>query len=372
MRPVLAFVSTLQGAPWGGSEELWSQAAARLAGEGFRVRVNASQRTAGHKNLSALVRAGGQVSYRPDRRSMAVRIWERWVVCAKRQWLRDISPDLVVISQGSNTDGAIWMKACQDTGYPYVTISTMAAPHYWPDDALAAECREGYRNAAACYFVAEANLELTRSQLAAPLPRAKIVRSPFSVSYGIQLPWPSEAEGVHLACVARLEPAAKGQDLLLQALSSEKWLGRSVHLTLYGEGSARQGLLRLKEWLNLERVTLAGFEPEIERVWRRNHLLVLPSRFEGLPISLVDAMLCGRPCIVTDVGGMAEAVADNVTGFVAAAPTAAFLDEALERAWQNRFSWRRMGEEAARSIRRIVPADPAALFSQELIGHLPP
>jgi glycosyltransferase involved in cell wall biosynthesis len=74
-------------------------------------------------------------------------------------------------------------------------------------------------------------------------------------------------------------------------------------------------------------------------------------------------MLCGRPCIVTDVAGNAELMEDNVSGFVAAAPRTKYLDEALERAWSRRSEWRAIGAAAAKSVRELVPPDPISTFA---------
>ena len=109
-----------------------------------------------------------------------------------------------------------------------------------------------------------------------------------------------------------------------------------------------------------------GFEPNIEGVWSQHHALLLPSRYEGLPLAVVEAMLCGRVCIVTDVGGNAELVEDNESGFVAAAPTVPLLDEAMERAWNRRHEWRQMGQSAARRVRERVSPDPVGDFATEL------
>ena len=88
--------------------------------------------------------------------------------------------------------------------------------------------------------------------------------------------------------------------------------------------------------LDLPHIEFAGFVEDIEQLWTRHHALVLPSRFEGMPLSLVEAMLCGRPSIVTDVAGHRELVRDNVNGFLAKAPTVELLNEAMNRAWENR------------------------------------
>jgi len=94
---------------------------------------------------------------------------------------------------------------------------------------------------------------------------------------------------------------------------------------------------------------------------------VLSSRSEGLPLALVEAMLCGRPAIVTNAGGSAEIVEDNINGFIAHAPTTEAFDEALERAWARRSEWEQIGKGAAESIRKIVPFDPAAQFAKMLL-----
>ena len=77
-----------------------------------------------------------------------------------------------------------------------------------------------------------------------------------------------------------------------------------------------------------------------------NHLLVLPSRAEGTPLALVEAMLCGRPAVITDVGGNAEWIADGRTGFVAEAASARSFGATLERAWLARADWQKMGLQA--------------------------
>ena len=65
-------------------------------------------------------------------------------------------------------------------------------------------------------------------------------------------------------------------------------------------------------------------------------MLVMPSRFEGLPLAIVEAMLCARPVVATDVAGHAEVVEDGVTGFLADAPTVGAIAAALERCWVRR------------------------------------
>jgi glycosyltransferase involved in cell wall biosynthesis len=118
--------------------------------------------------------------------------------------------------------------------------------------------------------------------------------------------------------------------------------------------------------LNLsERVDFAGYVP-VEEIWASNHILVLPSRYEGLSLAMVEAMMCARPVIATDVGGHSEIIEDGVTGFLAKAPTVASVAEALESGWARRAEFEEIGLAAAKRIREIVPADPVGIFSSKL------
>ena len=116
--------------------------------------------------------------------------------------------------------------------------------------------------------------------------------------------------------------------------------------------------------LDLPNVRLAG-HARVDEIWATHHALLMPSRHEGLPLALIEAMLCGRFGIVTDVAGNAELIDDNRTGFVAAAPQAACLDEAMERAWQQRHRWAEIGLAAAQ-VQTLLPADPIDDFIQRL------
>ena len=206
----------------------------------------------------------------------------------------------------------------------------------------------------------------------ADFSNAEVVRNPFNVDFSASPPWPSPGESgvLRLACVGRLKSRPKGQDLLLEALASSVWINRPWRLALYGSGPMKNIIERLIKRFGLnERVTLAGYVSRIEDIWAENHVLVMPSRCEGMPMAMVEAMLCGRPVVATDVAGHSEIVEDGVSGFLAEAPTVASVEGALERLWERRHDLRMMGETAANSIRTIVPADPVKVFCDK-IQHL--
>jgi glycosyltransferase involved in cell wall biosynthesis len=214
--------------------------------------------------------------------------------------------------------------------------------------------------------VSASNLDLLRQQLGEPLKNAEVVRNPYNTSTASPPPWPDEREGWRLASVARIEIAAKGQDLLLQTLARPEWRDRPVELNLYGSGPDDSALRRMAGMLQLKNVKFHGHVTDIRAIWAQNHLLVLPSRFEGLPLVLVESMWCGRPAVVTDVGGNAELCVDGETGFVAPAATPSIFASALQRAWDRRLEWQRMGQNARIRVEELIPKDPVALFCERL------
>jgi glycosyltransferase involved in cell wall biosynthesis len=114
-----------------------------------------------------------------------------------------------------------------------------------------------------------------------------------------------------------------------------------------------------------DRVVFAGHKT-VEEIWASNHVLVMPSRNEGLPLAIVEAMLCARPVIATDIAGNSEVVEDGITGFLAGAPTVPSVANAMERFWVRRAMMEEIGKAGAKKIRQLVPPDPVRVFTEKL------
>jgi glycosyltransferase involved in cell wall biosynthesis len=128
----------------------------------------------------------------------------------------------------------------------------------------------------------------------------------------------------------------------------------------------RNLLERLASHLGLaNRIAFAGYA-RVEDIWASNHVLMVPSRFEGVPLVTVEAMLCRRPVVATDVALHSEIIEDGVTGFLAEAATVTSMCQALERFWMRRGDAQMIGEAGSKKIRQLVPADPVRLFSDKL------
>jgi len=82
------------------------------------------------------------------------------------------------------------------------------------------------------------------------------------------------------------------------------------------------------------RVNFMGVVPnaELPSVLSRYRYYVLPSRYEGMPKTLLEAMACGLVCIGTNVDGINEVIEDDVTGFLARGTDSPEILEAIMRA----------------------------------------
>jgi glycosyltransferase involved in cell wall biosynthesis len=204
-------------------------------------------------------------------------------------------------------------------------------------------------------------------QIGTRLPNGHVVWNPIKIARDVCVSWPAAGEVWRMACVARLQTRPKGHDLLLQTLALPHWRERALHLSFFGTGENRKGLEHLAAMLGIsERVLFKGHVDGVQEIWREHQLIAQPSRNEGMPLSLVEALMCGRPALVTDVAGHAGLITEGENGFMAEAATVRHLDEALQRAWDQRENWRAMGQNAAQRIRQQAPLDPVAEFAQQL------
>jgi glycosyltransferase involved in cell wall biosynthesis len=128
-------------------------------------------------------------------------------------------------------------------------------------------------------------------------------------------------------CAARLSHE-KGIDILLQAISRLLQNNISCKCIVVGEGYLRDDLLEMIRALGLtQHVFMEGFQEDVRPYLLAGDTFVLVSYYEGLPFAVLEAIACALPCLVTNVGGNAEAVAHKSTGLVVKAGS---VDEVVE------------------------------------------
>ena len=278
------------------------------------------------------------------------------------------NPDILLLSAGS-LPSLIHLPGLEaflsESKVPYVVLCQFNA------DLLPISTGERLRiqklllGSKANAFVSQHNLNLAQRQCGKLLKNCFVIHNPIRSQISTPIPSPSISErAIQFASVARMDVLWKGQDLLLEILSSQNWKSRNWHLNLYGSGPDREHLESWAKELNLEkRVSFHGYVRSLEEIWKDSDIMLLPSRGEGLPLAILEAMMYGRPVVTTDVGGNSEIVRDNETGFLADAATVKSFGSALERAWVASNSWPQMGHKAHLDAKKIASQSPAeALF----------
>lgn len=157
---------------------------------------------------------------------------------------------------------------------------------------------------------------------------ARVVVVPNAVQLPEQAPpYPADGEALSLLFVGRFA-FNKGIDVLLR-VANELLASRSaVRFILAGDGPERAQMERDGLPSN---VILAGKvdDPQLERLYADCHALVLPTRFEGMPTVVLEAMARARPVVVSDVGASAELVGGD-NGWLVPPGDAHALRAALE------------------------------------------
>ena len=208
-------------------------------------------------------------------------------------------------------------------------------------------------------LTAEGALDIVRHAL----PPSRLVIIPNGVDLGCFKPliWPAtaESEPMRLLFVGRLG-REKGLDVLLDALA--KLRGRvAVTLRVVGVGEEQERLRRQTHLAGLdEHVEFRGRRTDVVPEYAWCELLVIPSRFEGMPNVVLEALSSGRPVLGTRVGGTAELVQPGVNGWLVPSDDADALAEAIARVSMQRDKLYASGVEGRRIVEERYSMDASA------------
>jgi glycosyltransferase involved in cell wall biosynthesis len=149
-----------------------------------------------------------------------------------------------------------------------------------------------------------------------------------------------------IGIVGRLHPA-KGHPLLFEAVRRLLAQGRDVAVLVVGDGELREDLEALACRLGLEgRVRFLGSRVDIPALLNLLDVVAMPSRWEGLPIGLLEAMAAARPVVAAAVGGIPEVIEHGKTGILIPPGEPEALCAALARLLDAPDEARRLGEAA--------------------------
>jgi glycosyltransferase involved in cell wall biosynthesis len=214
----------------------------------------------------------------------------------------------------------------------------------------------------------------------------RVVAIPNGIDTGVYRPAPVNWEthrqlrrsASHVVLITGHLSDVKGYPTFLRAAARlARQLPNCLFLALGGETTGPGPLARftsLAAELGIrDRVSFLGFRSDVADVLRAADIVVLPSLDEGLPLAVLEAMACAKPVIATPVGGVPEAVVDELTGILVPPSDSESLAAAMLRLLQDRDLAGRMGNAGMRraqeyfSVRRLV-AEVEALYEQAIAG----
>jgi glycosyltransferase involved in cell wall biosynthesis len=167
------------------------------------------------------------------------------------------------------------------------------------------------------------------------------------------------AAGPVIGAIGRLE-AQKGFDILIRALPRLP----DARVVFVGDGAERHALESLAAEVGVaERVDFAGWSKGPQEYLRSFDVFAFPSRFEGFPLAVLEAMLAELPVVASDVGSVAEAVVHGETGLLVPAEDPAALAAALGPLLEEPERRRRLGTRArALVLERFTAAGMARRY----------
>jgi glycosyltransferase involved in cell wall biosynthesis len=236
---------------------------------------------------------------------------------------QEIRPDVIHINKQNVEDGLDLVVAAAKSRLPLISTIHITRP---PDvlgawgGALRGRIARYVLNqtSAPCLAIARQCANELTSWLGegSPSPRVHCVHNGVSDAppgdrAAIRREWHCLDEDIVLGCLARIED--QKNPLFLVGLLP--YLPRQVRLVWIGDGRLRGELLMAAEQLGVQdRVQVEGWRSDGRARLVGCDVFVLPSKYEGFPFALLEAMAAGLPCIASDVDGTREAIVDDESG----------------------------------------------------------
>lgn len=143
----------------------------------------------------------------------------------------------------------------------------------------------------------------------------------------------------------------------------------TLNVAVVGDGELGSSMQALARELGVDgHVTFAGHQEDVGPWLKQSKVFMLSSDSEGLPMALIEAMLCGLPCVVSDVGDMVEVVEHGVSGYLVEERTPGRYAECAKRILTDETEWKRMSTAARRSAQRLDLGETTRIWDRTLLS----
>lgn len=190
--------------------------------------------------------------------------------------------------------------------------------HIWPDRLTQSYCDMFVPNSNAV-----AQLRIKREKT--PLSKIVVIKNGINVDYfdkqkcsHIKRSTLNLPENKIIATTIGNFRYQKGYDFLLGVIKEFAPQMENIHFVWVGRGALKQSMEQKIASANLdEKITMQGYTKDVRPILANSDIFLLPSREEGMPRALMEAMSMSLPAIATDVGGTNEVVENGKNGFLA-------------------------------------------------------
>ncbi len=367
----------MNGAPWGGSEELWYRTALWLAKKGGKVGCAVYDWKEKKERMVKLQKAGCTVFLLPNPKQEKDRgvkkLLSKFQQKAKLKTAIANLPveeyNTVVVNQG----GFEIYTPTWKVFYRRLKNYALLFHNYNEEQDFSSSQKQALKqwmqNASVNLFAARRIQTVLQEKLNNEISNASVFINPITFHPpGAITPYPALINGQYrFAMLAALDVARKAQDKLIGVLSSGKWKARAWQLHLYGEGRDKTMLKKLVAELGLQqKIFLHGHVADAATALQQAHLILQITNVDAMPLTVMEAMAMARPVVVSRIGDMPLWI-DSETGWVCNTNIEA-IDACLEEAWQAKEQWKAMGEKSFALFRQKYPAQPEERFLAQILS----
>jgi glycosyltransferase involved in cell wall biosynthesis/nucleoside-diphosphate-sugar epimerase len=185
------------------------------------------------------------------------------------------------------------------------------------------------------------------------------------IDTGVELPVAAaKAKSTQLIMVARFNKQQKDQTTLMKAIQQ---VDRDINVLFVGTGPDFEEIKNTAKELDiLSKVSFLGDRLDVPQLLAQSQIFVLSTHYEGLPISILEAMRAGLPIIATNVNGIPEQVVDGKTGLLVERQDVAGLAAAITTLVDNPILCQKMGYEGIEKLQRDFTIDEMVASTKAL------
>jgi glycosyltransferase involved in cell wall biosynthesis len=365
----ILFLSVMNGSAWGGSEELWYQAALWTARKGYPTAVCCFDREGKASRMQELEKAGCKLFLLPRKEDT-----NKQPLLGKIKLNKAIAEvpfeeyDKVIVSQGGWKDVAHgpFKKLYRRLNnfiliyHNYNVNEKFSMRKFLSLQKWADKAKKNLGDTPKIFQALEEAYSLN-------IPRQEKLFNPLTFEPPTTATaYPATTGNYILSVFAALDTERKAQDILIRAMGSDEWRNRNVELHLYGEGKDRELLQKLISEFQLSAtVILKGNATDYRAAIRQSHLILQLTHIDAMPITVMDSLAMARPLVVSNVGDMPSWIKQGQNGWVAGQVTVEGIRDVLEKAWTKRERWEEMGKNSFELFRKEFPLHPIEYFLRQ-------